>query len=90
MDDFIKLFLDDFMVFSDLDTHLSKLQNFLREMFRIWDKSKPKKNAFMVFLGMISSFIVSKEGKLLDPKKVEVIIKMHVQKKPHDIKVFNN
>jgi hypothetical protein len=23
--DFVKLFLDDFMIFSDLDTHLSKL-----------------------------------------------------------------
>jgi hypothetical protein len=25
LDDFMKLFLDDFMVFCDLDTHLSKL-----------------------------------------------------------------
>jgi len=26
LDDFMKLFLDDFMIFNDLDTHLFKLQ----------------------------------------------------------------
>jgi hypothetical protein len=44
----------------------------------------------MVFLGMILCFIFSKEGKLLDPKKVEAIVKMPVPKNPHDIQVFNN
>jgi hypothetical protein len=43
----------------------------------------------MVFSGMILCFIVSKEGKLLDPKKVETIIKMPVPKNPHDIQVFD-
>jgi hypothetical protein len=39
---------------------------------------------------MILSFIVSKEGKLPDPKKVEAIVKMFVPKSLHDIQVFNN
>ncbi len=33
----------------------------------------PKKCAFMVFLGIILGFIVSKEGKKLDFKKIEGI-----------------
>jgi len=43
----------------------------------------------MVFLGMILRFIVSKEGKLLDLKKVETIVKMSMPKNPHDIQIFN-
>jgi hypothetical protein len=38
---------------------------------------------------MILKFIVSKEGKLLDPKKVEAIIQMFVPKNLHDIQNFN-
>jgi hypothetical protein len=44
----------------------------------------------MVFLGMTIGFIVSKEGKLPNPKKVETIVKMHVPNNPHNIQVFNN
>jgi hypothetical protein len=34
------------------------------------------KCAFMVFSGMILGFIISKEGKLLDPKKIQAIVNM--------------
>jgi hypothetical protein len=44
----------------------------------------------MVFLGMTLGFIVSKEGKLPNPKKVEAIIKLHVPNNLHNIQVFNN
>jgi hypothetical protein len=43
----------------------------------------------MVFSSIILRFVVSKEGKLLDPKKVEAIVKMFVPKNFHDIEVFN-
>ncbi len=43
----------------------------------------------MVFSGMILGFIISKEGKSLDPKKVEVVVRMPMPKNPHDIQVFN-
>jgi hypothetical protein len=43
----------------------------------------------MVFLGMILRFIVSKEGKLLDPKKIQAIVQMHVPTNPQKIQVFN-
>jgi hypothetical protein len=36
----------------------------------------------MVFSGMILFFIVSKEGKLLDPKKIRAIINMPLPKNP--------
>jgi hypothetical protein len=36
----------------------------------------------MVFSGMILGFIVSKEGKLLDPKKIQAIINMPPRKNP--------
>jgi hypothetical protein len=39
----------------------------------------------MVFSGTILNFVVSKEGNLLDPKKVKVIVKMPIPKSPHDI-----
>jgi hypothetical protein len=36
----------------------------------------------MLFLRMILGFIVSKEGKLLDPKKIQGIINMTPPKNP--------
>jgi hypothetical protein len=43
----------------------------------------------MVFLGLILRFIVSKEGKILDPKKVQVITNMLIPTNPQQIQVFN-
>ncbi len=42
----------------------------------------PKKCPFMVFLGLISGFIVSNEGKIPNLKKVQAIINMLVPKNP--------
>jgi hypothetical protein len=36
----------------------------------------------MVFLEMILGFIVSKEGKVLDPKKIQAIVNMPPSKNP--------
>jgi hypothetical protein len=43
----------------------------------------------MVFLGMILGFIVSKEGKLPDAKKIQAIVNMPPPKNPQHIQVFN-
>jgi hypothetical protein len=43
----------------------------------------------MVFSGTILGFIVSKEGKVMDLKKVEALINMLVLATPHEIQVFN-
>jgi hypothetical protein len=36
----------------------------------------------MVFSGMILGFIVSKEGKLLDPKKIQALVNMPPPRNP--------
>ncbi len=89
LDEFMKLFLDDFMVFCDLDTQLSKLRKCFEKCWEYGIGFNSENCAFMVFSGMILGFIVSKEGKLLDPKKVEAIIKMPIPKNPRDIQDFN-
>jgi hypothetical protein len=43
----------------------------------------------MVFIGMILGFIISKEGKLPYPKKIQAIVNMPPPKKPQQIQVFN-
>ncbi len=43
----------------------------------------------MVFLEMILGFIISKEGKLLDPKKIQAIVNIPPPKNPQQIQVFN-
>ncbi len=43
----------------------------------------------MVFSRMILGFIISKEGKLLDPKKIQAIVNMPPPKNPQYIQIFN-
>jgi hypothetical protein len=43
----------------------------------------------MVFPGMILGFIVFKEGKILNPKKIQGIVNMPPPKNPQQILVFN-
>jgi hypothetical protein len=47
------------------------------------------KCAFMVFSRMIIGFIVSKKGKLPNPKKMQTIVNMPSPKNPQRIQVFN-
>jgi hypothetical protein len=49
----------------------------------------PNKCAFMVFSRMILGFIISKEEKLPNPKKIQAIVNMSPPKNPHQIQVFN-
>jgi hypothetical protein len=43
----------------------------------------------MVCFGTILEFIISKEGKTHDPKKIKALVKMRVPKTPQKIQVFN-
>jgi hypothetical protein len=43
----------------------------------------------MVFSRLIFGFIVSKEGKILDPKKVQVITNKPIPTNPQHIQIFN-
>jgi hypothetical protein len=60
---------------------------FLNEEFSI--SLNPNKCAFVVFSITILRFIVSKEGKVMDSKKVEALVNMLVPTTPRDIQVFN-
>ncbi len=64
----MKIFLDDFMVYSDMESHLQKLKLCFQKCKKYGINLYIDKCAFMVFLGMILGFIISKELKLPDPK----------------------
>lgn len=82
LDDFMKPFLDDFTIFSVLATHFAKLRHYFEKCWEYGISLNSKKCTFMVFSRMILGFIVSKEGKLPDPKKVKVIVKMPIPQNP--------
>jgi hypothetical protein len=51
LDQFMKIFLDDFMVYSDTESHLMKLIIYFHKCKEYKINLNPKKCAFMVFLG---------------------------------------
>jgi hypothetical protein len=63
-------------MFNDLSTHL---ENFKKSFFKYKEfriNLNPNMCAFVVFLGTILGFIISKERKTLNPKKNEVLMNM--------------
>jgi hypothetical protein len=90
IDVFMKIFVDDFIVFNDLSTHFhEKLKKCFFKCREFSINLNPDKCAFMVFSRTILGFIVSKEGKVMDPKKVEALVNMLVLTTPQQIQVFN-
>jgi hypothetical protein len=69
IDVFMKIFLDDFIVFSDLSIHFEKLIKCFLKCKEYGISSNPEKCAFMVCSKTILGFIVSKEGKTPDPRR---------------------
>jgi hypothetical protein len=82
IDVFMKIFLDDFTIFSDMSTHLEKLKKCFLKCKEYGISLNPKKYPFMVCSKTILGFIVSKKGKTLDPKKIKALVKMPVPKTP--------
>jgi hypothetical protein len=70
----MKIFLDDFIVFNDLSTHPKKLKKCFFKCREFGINLNPNKCAFMVFLRITLGFILSKEGNVMDPKKVEALV----------------
>jgi hypothetical protein len=64
----MKMFVNNFTMYNDMESHLQKLRLCFQNCREYGINPNLDKCAFMVFLGMILGFIVSKEGKLLDPK----------------------
>jgi hypothetical protein len=67
LDNFMKIFLDDFIVYSDIESHIQKLRLCFQKCREYGISLNLDKCAFMVFSRMILFFIISKEGKLPDP-----------------------
>jgi hypothetical protein len=78
----MKIFLDEFIVYSDMESHLQKLKLCFQKCKEYGINLNLDKCAFMVFLGLILGFIVSKERKLLNPKKIQAIVNMPPLKNP--------
>ncbi len=82
LDNFMKMFLDDFTVYNDMESHLQKLKLCFQKCKEYCINLNLDKCAFMVFSGMILGFIISKEEKLPDPKKIQAIVNMPPPKNP--------
>jgi hypothetical protein len=76
----MKIFLDDFTVFSDLSTHLEKIRKCFFKCREYGISLNLEKCAFMVCSRTILRFIISKET--LDFRKIEALVKMLVPKTP--------
>jgi hypothetical protein len=63
---FMKIFLDDLAIFSDLSTYLEKLKKCFFKCTKYGISLNLYKCAFMVCFRTILGFIISKEGKILD------------------------
>jgi hypothetical protein len=75
---FMKIFLDDFIVYNDMEIHLQNFRICFQKCREYNISLNAKKYVFMVFFGAILEFIVSNEGKLIEPKKIQAIMNMLV------------
>jgi hypothetical protein len=69
LDNFMKIFLNDFTLYSNMESHLQKFKLCFQKCKEYGISLNLNKCAFMVFLGMILGFITSKERKLPYPIK---------------------
>jgi hypothetical protein len=66
----MKIFLDDFIVYSDMESQLMKVKLSFQKWREYRINLNLEKFSFMVFSRLILGFIISKEGKILNLKKV--------------------
>ncbi len=85
----MKIFLDDFIVYNDMESHLQKLKLCFQKCREYGISLNLDKCAFMVFSGMILGFTISEERKLTNPKKIQTIVNMPQSKNPQQIKLIN-
>jgi hypothetical protein len=82
LDNFKKIFLNDFTVYNDMESHVQKLRLCFQKCRKYGISLNADKCAFMVFSRMILGFIVSKEGNLPYPNKIQAILNMPPPKNP--------
>jgi hypothetical protein len=66
----MKIFLDDFIVYNNMESHLMKLRLCFQKCNKYTISLNPEKCAIMIFSRLTLGFIVSKKGKIPNPKKV--------------------
>jgi hypothetical protein len=81
----MKLFLDDFSLFNDLNMHLDKLWQCFDKCRKFNISLNSKKCMFLVYFGVILGCVVSKARKLPNLKKILVIMNICATKTPKDI-----
>ncbi len=69
----MKMFLDDFIVYNDMENHLQKFKLCFQKCKEYGINLNIYKCAFMIFSRMMLDFIVSKKGKLPYLKKIQAI-----------------
>ncbi len=79
---FMKIFLDDFMIFNGMLTHLEKLRKCFIKCRKFGINLNPDKCTFMVFSGIILGFIMPKEGKVMDSNNIEALVNMPIRISP--------
>ncbi len=82
LDIFMKIFLDDFIMYNDTESHLYKFKLCFQKCRKYGISLNLDKCVFMVFSKMILGFIISKERKLPYPKKIQTIVNMPSPKNP--------
>jgi hypothetical protein len=78
----MNIFFDDFILYNNMDSHLQKFRLFFQKCREYGISLNRVKCVFMVFSGIILVFIVSKERKLPNPKKIQAIVNMPPPKNP--------
>ena len=89
LNDFMKLFLDDFSVYSDVATHLQKLRLVFERCRQYGVSLNLDKCIFYVPSGVILGYIVCQAGKFPNPKKIEALVNMPPPKNVKAIQTFN-
>jgi len=69
IDVFMKIFLDDFIIFNDLSIHLEKFKKYIFKCREYGINLNLEKCAFMICSKIILGFMVSKEGRHLILKR---------------------
>lgn len=84
-----KEYLGDFSIYSDIDSYLWKLWLVFDCYGQYGISLNSEKYIFYVSSRVILSYIVRKEGKFLDPKKIKALVDMPTSKDMKAIQTLN-
>ncbi|KAL2631182.1 hypothetical protein R1flu_015868 [Riccia fluitans] len=83
LNEFMQTYLDDFTIYGSRTDHLGHLRKCLEKCRKFSISLNPDKSVFGVSSGVLLGHIISKDGLLLDPAKIDAILQMEA---PGDLK----